>query len=83
MAVLYSYVAYGSPLTVIGRARAQGQELDVEQAGPDQRGPSGLLLDHRAGLQLLHVVSHQQVLTLVGDLAAPAMLQLLPTGSLL
>lgn len=83
LAVLYSYVAYGSPLTVIGRARAQGQELDVEQAGPDQRGPSGLVLDHRAGLQLLHVVSHQQVLTLVGDLPAPAMLQLLPAGSLL
>lgn len=83
MAVLYSYVAYGSPLTVIGRARAQGQELDVEQTGPDQRGPSGLVLDHRAGLQLLHVVSHQQVLTLVGDLPAPAMLQLLPAGSLL
>ncbi len=82
-AVLYSYIAYGSPLTVIGRARAQGQEVDVEQTGPDQRDPSGLVLDHRAGLQLLHVVSHQQVLTLVGDLPAPAMLQLLPAGSLL
>lgn len=81
--VIYNYTAYGSPLTVISRSRAQALEADVEQLGPDQRGPSGLVLDHRAGLQMLHVIAHEQMLTLVGDLPAPAMLQLLPAGSLL
>ncbi len=81
--VIYNYTAYGSPLTVVSRSRAQALEADVEQLGPDQRGPSGLVLDHRAGLQMLHVIAHEQMLTLVGDLPAPAMLQLLPAGSLL
>ncbi len=81
--VIYSYAAYGSPLTVISRALARGDEPDVEALGPGGRAPSGVMLDHRAGLHLLHVVEQNRVLTMVGELGAPAMMQLLPSGALL
>lgn len=80
LVVIYSYTAYGSPLTVVGRAIARGDEPDIEAVGPDSKGPSGVMLDRRAGIHLLHVVEQNRVLTLVGELSAPAMMQLLPTG---
>lgn len=83
LVVIYSYAAYGSPLTVVSRAKAHGDEPDVESLGPDHQGPSGVMLDRRSGLHLLHVVEQNRVLTLVGELGAPAMMQLLPSGVLL
>ena len=82
-AVIYSYVAYGVALTVVSRSRAQVEDADVERAQPDARSPSGVLLDRRGGLHLLHVVARDRVLTLVSELAPQAMLPLLPTAPLL
>lgn len=81
--VIYSYSAYGNPLTVISRALARGDDPDVEALGPDGHATSGVMLDRRAGLHLLHVVEQNRMLTLVGELGAPAMMHLLPSGSLL
>lgn len=83
--VVYAYVAYGVPLTVFSRAKAT-RDLDdpeIEAQAPDARGPAGILLDRQAGLQLLHVVSYDRVLTLVSELGAPALLHLVPAGSTL
>ncbi|MBI5608483.1 MAG: hypothetical protein HY902_06340 [Deltaproteobacteria bacterium] len=81
--VIYSYSAYGNPLTVISRALARGDDPDVEALGPDGHATSGVMLDRRAGLHLLHVVEQNRMLTLVGELGAPAMMHLLPAGTFL
>jgi hypothetical protein len=75
---IYSYLADGAPITVISRAAGRGEDAEIE--APGQRRPSGVLLDRREGLQLVHVVDQDRVLTLVGDLSPTAMLQLLPNG---
>ncbi len=81
--VIYSYTAFGTALTVVSRARAQVEDSDVERTQPDVRAPSGVLLDRRGGLHLVHVVAGDRMLTLVGELSPQAMLQLLPTAPLL
>lgn len=81
--VIYSYSAYGVPLTVVSRAKAghPADDPEVEETSPGARGPTGVLLDRRAGLYLLHVVSHDRVLTLVSELGAPALMQLAPVAN--
>lgn len=76
--VIYSYLADGSPLTVVSRATAP--KAAAVGGTPHVQRPSGVLTDQRAGLHLVHVVGPQRVLTLVGDLSPTAMLQLLPNG---
>lgn len=78
--VVYTYRAWGVPLTVISRAANHHAYEDSEQeaTGPDARLQSGILLDRRGELSLMHVVSNDRVLTLVSELGPHAMLQLLP-----
>lgn len=77
--VIYRYQAFGVALTVFSRPRAVA---DTDERGephqPGQPRHTGLLLDRSQGLQLLHVVGSERVLTLVSELGAPQMLQLLP-----
>lgn len=77
--VVYRYQAFGVALTVFSRPRAVA---DTDERGephqPGQPRHTGLLLDRSQGLQLLHVVGSERVLTLVSELGAPQMLQLLP-----
>ena len=79
---VYSYRAWGVPLTVVSRsvaaARGAVDEAEVEPTAPDVAAPAGILLDRRAGLSLLHVVSHDRVLTLVSELGGRALLDLAP-----
>ncbi len=81
-AVIYSYRAWGSALTVFSRAKASGDADDpeVEVADPMVRGEPGMLLDRRAGLHMLHVVSRDRVLTLVSELSAQPLMQLMPSS---
>jgi len=81
--VIYSYSAYGVPLTVVSRAKAgrASEDPEFEEISPDAGAPTGVLLDRRAGLYLLHVVSHDRVLTLVSELGAPALMQLAPSAN--
>lgn len=76
--VVYRYQAYGVALTVFSRPRVVA---DTDEGGelrqPGQPRHTGLLLDRHQGLQLLHVVGSDRVLTLVSELGAPQMLQLL------
>lgn len=81
--VIYSYLAFGSALTVVSRARAETADADVEPAQPNAQGLSGVVVDHRNGLHLLHAVAQDRVLTLVGELPPQAMLKLLPAAPLL
>lgn len=79
--VVYSYRAYGTPLTIFSRAKATDtDDPEVEVAAPDSHD-SGVLLDQRAGLHLLHVVSHDRMLTLVSELSAAALLPLVPKAT--
>ena len=81
LVVIYSYRAYGTPLTVFSRAKvADVDDPEVEATAPDSHD-SGVLLDQRAGLHLLHVVSRDRVLTLVSELGAPALMQLAPSAN--
>lgn len=82
-AVIYQYVAFGSALTVVSRPRTAGDDDQTEALEPDARTPSGLLLDRHHGLHLLHAVGADRVLTLVGELAPQAMVQLLPSTPIL
>lgn len=81
--VIYSYSAYGVPLTVVSRAKFGhvDDDSEFEDTTPGSGGPTGVLLDRRAGLYLLHVVSHDRVLTLVSELGAPALMQLAPSAN--
>ena len=81
--VIYSYSAYGVPLTVVSRAKAgrAADDPEFEETSPGAGAPTGVLLDRRAGLYLLHVVSHDRVLTLVSELGAPALMQLAPSAN--
>lgn len=81
-AVIYSYRAWGSALTVFSRAKASGDPDDpeVEAADPMVHGEPGMLLDRRAGLHMLHVVSRDRVLTLVSELSAQPLMQLMPSS---
>ncbi len=78
--VLYTYRAWGVPLTVISRAaRTQPTEdPDVEPLGPGDRPQTGILLDRRSGIALMHVISHERVLTFVSELPSPTLLHLAP-----
>jgi hypothetical protein len=81
--VVYAYRAWGVALTVVSRSVAQAavgavDEAEVEPAAPDAAPPAGVLLDRRAGVSLLHVVSHDRVLTLVSELGGHALLDLAP-----
>ena len=79
--VVYSYRAYGTPLTIFSRAKAtDADDPEVEMAAPDSHD-SGVLLDQRAGLHLLHVVAHDRMLTLVSELSAAALLPLVPKAT--
>jgi hypothetical protein len=81
LVVIYSYRAYGTPLTVFSRAKvADVDDPEVEATAPDSHD-SGVLLDQRAGLHLLHVVSRDRVLTLVSELSASALLPLVPKAT--
>ncbi len=81
LVVIYSYRAYGTPLTVFSRAKvADVDDPEVEATAPDNHD-SGVLLDQRAGLHLLHVVSRDRVLTLVSELSASALLPLVPKAT--
>ena len=80
---VYSYRAWGVPLTVISRSAAQAtaqpdDEAEVEPLAPDAAPPAGVLLDRRAGVSLLHVLSQDRVLTLVSELGGHALLDLAP-----
>lgn len=84
--VVYSYRAYGTPLTVFSRAKATDvDDPEVEPTAPGNHDAanrdSGVLLDQRAGLHLLHVVSRDRVLTLVSELSASALLPLVPKAT--
>ena len=81
LVVIYSYRAYGTPLTVFSRAKVTDvDDPEVEATAPDSHD-SGVLLDQRAGLHLLHVVSRDRVLTLVSELSASALLPLVPKAT--
>ncbi len=81
LVVIYSYRAYGTPLTVFSRAKAADvDDPEVEATAPGNHD-SGVLLDQRAGLHLLHVVSRDRVLTLVSELSASALLPLVPKAT--
>ncbi len=81
LVVIYSYRAYGTPLTVFSRAKvADVDDPEVAATAPDNHD-SGVLLDQRAGLHLLHVVSRDRVLTLVSELSASALLPLVPKAT--
>ena len=81
LVVIYSYRAYGTPLTVFSRAKVTDvDDPEVEATAPDNHD-SGVLLDQRAGLHLLHVVSRDRVLTLVSELSASALLPLVPKAT--
>ena len=81
LVVIYSYRAYGTPLTVFSRAKvADVDDPEVEATAPDSHD-SGVLLDQRAGLHLLHVVSRDRVLTMVSELSASALLPLVPKAT--
>ncbi len=82
-AVIYQYVAFGSALTVVSRPRTAGDDGEIEAAEPETRAPSGLLLDRHSGLHLLHAVTADRLVTLVGELAPQAMVQLLPSAPIL
>ena len=81
--VIYQYLAFGAALTVVSRPRGDLGNADVEPQQPEVRGPSGVLLDRHSGVHLLHAVAHDRVLTLVGELAPAAMVQLLPSPAIL
>jgi hypothetical protein len=79
--VVYTYRAWGVPLTILSRAanRHRGyDDAEPEATSPDAHLQSGILLDHRGELSLMHVVSNDRVLTLVSELGPHALLQLLP-----
>ncbi len=79
--VVYTYLAWGVPLTVLSRAAVNnhgGDDPEVESEGPQAHPQFGILLDRRAGLSLMHVVSNDRVLTLVSELGPHALLQLAP-----
>ncbi len=81
LVVIYSYRAYGTPVTVFSRAKAADiDDPEVEATAPGSHD-SGVLLDQRAGLHLLHVVSRDRVLTLVSELSASALLPLVPKAT--
>jgi hypothetical protein len=78
--VAYMYVAYGVPLTVFSRCKAPSslEDPEVEALAPDASVEPGVLADQRAGLNLVHVVATDRVMTMVSELGAPALLQLTP-----
>ncbi|MBM4344451.1 MAG: zf-HC2 domain-containing protein [Deltaproteobacteria bacterium] len=82
-AIIYQYAAFGSALTVVSRPRAAASEGDIEPSEPQTPAAVGLLLDRFNGMHLLHAVSAERVLTLVGELSPQAMVQLLPAAPIL
>ena len=79
--VVYRFSAYGVPLTVFSHARCRQLDDPEVEASPDAPCEPGMLLDTRAGVHLLHVVSQSRVLTLVSELGAPALAQLVPDAA--
>jgi hypothetical protein len=78
--VAYMYMAYGVPVTVFSRSKAPAspEDPEVEALAPDASVEPGVLADQRAGLNLVHVVAADRVMTMVSELGAPALLQLTP-----
>lgn len=75
--VLYAYTAFEKSMTVVQHLRAAGRspfdDPEIEQRQPGEPEPSGSLVDHLAGIQVLHTLRDGELLSVVSELDSGAL----------